>query len=51
MIDESIMTLAMETNTDIPYYESCTFGELDRHIATFEALADKRAAALKRKAK
>jgi hypothetical protein len=43
------MVLAMETNTDISYYEGLTFGELDRHIATFNSIAEKRAEAAKRK--
>jgi len=45
------MVLAMETNTSISYYENCTFGELDKHIATFNAIAEKRAEAAKRKVK
>ena len=45
------MVLAMETGTGIEFYENCTFAELERHIATFNAITDKRIAQMKRDAK
>lgn len=36
------MLLARETNTAIDYYEKCSFRELQRHIRTFNRLAEKK---------